>query len=142
LVGGNGKALLEHAGAHADIVGFQGLGRTRTDGHRHAVKWDPDWLTTQVEHVRGGGLERFDDLELNALVQVVEITDDRSAALAAFCHGVEGLRPDHAAAVPYLLVGTVDEIAEHVIACRQRWGISYYVVRELDTFAPIIGALR
>jgi alkanesulfonate monooxygenase SsuD/methylene tetrahydromethanopterin reductase-like flavin-dependent oxidoreductase (luciferase family) len=49
LIGGNGKALLQHAGAHADIVGFQGLGRTRKDGHRHTVKWDPDWLTTQVE---------------------------------------------------------------------------------------------
>ena len=29
LVGGNGKALLTHAGAHADIVGLQGF------GHRH-----------------------------------------------------------------------------------------------------------
>jgi hypothetical protein len=72
---------------------------------------------------------------------VVEITDDRSAALAAICDATEGLRPDHAAAVPYLLVGTVDEIAEHTVECRQRWGISYYVVRELDTFAPIIAAL-
>ncbi len=37
LVGGNGAALLTHAGAHADIVGLQGLGRTLEDGHRHAV---------------------------------------------------------------------------------------------------------
>jgi probable F420-dependent oxidoreductase len=37
LVGGNGAALLGHAGAHADIVGLQGLGRTRPDGHRHAA---------------------------------------------------------------------------------------------------------
>ena len=142
LIGGNGKALLQHAGAHADIVGFQGLGRTGKDGHSHTVNWDPDWLTTQVEQVREGGLHRFKQLELNALVQVVEITDDRSAALAAICGATEGLRTDHAAAVPYLLVGTVDEIAEHIVECRRRWGISYYVVRELDTFAPIIAALR
>lgn len=38
LVGGNGRALLEHAGRHADIVGLQGLGRTLPDGHRHTVR--------------------------------------------------------------------------------------------------------
>ena len=32
LVGGNGAALLEHAGKHADIVGLSGTGTTRADG--------------------------------------------------------------------------------------------------------------
>lgn len=142
LVGGNGAALLGHAGAHADIIGLQGLGRTRPDGHRHAAKWDPLWLTAQIDQVRAGAGDRFDDLELNALVQVTQITDDRTAALAQICGRVEGLTIEHADAIPYLLVGTVDEIVEKLQTCNARWGISYFVVRELESFAPVLAALR
>lgn len=39
-------------------------------------------------------------------------------------------------------MGTVDEIAEHIVRCRDRWGISYLAVRELDGFEPVIRALR
>lgn len=112
LVGGNGAALLGHAGAQADIIGLQGLGRTRPDGHRHAAKWDPLRLTAQIDQVRAGAGDRFDDLELNTLVQVTRITDDRTAALAQICERVEGLTIEHADAIPYLLVGTVDEIVD------------------------------
>jgi probable F420-dependent oxidoreductase len=141
LVGGNGAELLGHAGAHADIIGLQGLGRTRPDGHRHKVKWDPEWLDIQIDQIRAGAGDRFEQLELNALVQRVEITDDHPAALAAICDEVEGLSPDHAGAIPYLLVGTVDEIVAHLMRCRERWGITYFVVRDLDGFVPIIDAL-
>ena len=142
LVGGNGKAPLANAGARADIIGLQGLGRTQPDGHRHTVKWDPDWLTTQIQQIRTGAGNRFDQLELNALVQVVEITDERDAALAAICQRVEGLDPEHAAQVPYLFVGSVDQIVDHILACKERWGISYYAVRDLDGFEPIISAVH
>ena len=142
LVGGNGAALLGHAGAHADIIGLQGLGRIRPDGHRHAAKWDPLWLTAQIDQVRAGAGDRFDDLELNALVQVTRITDDRTAALAQICERVEGLTIEQADAIPYLLVGTVDEIVDKLATCHARWGISYFVVRELESFAPVIAALR
>jgi|CXWL01.1.fsa_nt_gi probable F420-dependent oxidoreductase len=140
LVGGNGAALLGHAGTHADIVGLQGLGRTRPDGHRHAVKWDPSWLTAQIDQVRNGAGTRFADLELNALVQVTQITDDRPAVLGQVCERIEGLTVEHADAIPYLLIGTVDEIVEKVLACHARWGISYFVVGELETFAPVVAA--
>jgi probable F420-dependent oxidoreductase len=142
LVGGNGAALLGHAGAHADIVGLQGLGRTRPDGHRHAVKWDPSWLTTQIEQVRSGAGERFGDLELNALVQAAVVTDDRAGVVARLCERIEGLTVEHADVIPYLLVGTVDEIVEKLSASHARWGIKYFVVRELDAFAPVLAALR
>jgi probable F420-dependent oxidoreductase len=141
LVGGNGAALLGHAGAHADIVGLQGLGRTQPDGHRHAVKWSVDHLDTQLAQVRAGAGDRFDELEFNALVQLVEITDDRETALTRVCEMVGDLSIDDAAAVPYVLVGTVDEIVEHLERCRDRWGISYFAVRELDAVEPILRAI-
>lgn len=142
LVGGNGPGLLEHAGAHADIIGLQGLGRTREDGHRHGVRWQRSHLDDQIEQVRAGSGERFDDLEINALVQVVQVTDDREAALRKICDRVEGLTLEDAAVTPYLLVGSVDDIVLHMTTCKQRWGISYFVVRELDGFEPVLRAVR
>jgi len=142
LIGGNGTRLLEHAGQHADIVGFQGLGRTGDDGHSHRVRWEADWLDTQVSQVRDGAGERIEQVELNVLVQIVDITDDRSAALAAVCDRIRGLSAEDAAVIPYILVGTVEEIVEQMQVSKQRWGISYYVVRELEAFEPILQALR
>lgn len=142
LVGGNGAALLAHAGAHADIIGLQGLGRTLPDGQAHEPKWDPAWLDAQIEQVRKGAGERFADLELNALVQVCRITEDTQSFVAEACERIEGLLPEHAAATPYLLFGSVDDIARKLHECRDRWGISYFVVRERRSFADVISALR
>jgi probable F420-dependent oxidoreductase len=142
LVGGNGPRLLAHAGTHADIIGLQGLGRTQTDGHRHEVNWSTARLDEQIEQVRVGAGVRFDDLEFNALVQMVQITDDRHAALERICGLVDGLTMEDADSTPYLLVGTVDEIVLHLMTCRERWGITYFAVRELDGFEPVMQALR
>ncbi len=142
LVGGNGAALLNHAGRYADIVGLQGLGRTREDGHSHEVKWSTHHLDAQIEQVRVGAGVRFDDVEFNAMVQVVQITDDREAALAKVVDRVDGLTMDDAMTTPYLLIGTVDEIVLHLMTCNERWGINYFAVRELDDFEPVLRALR
>ena len=140
-VGGNGKALLEHAGAHADIIGLQGLGKTLADGHQHTVNWTPAHLDKQIEQVRAGAGERFDDLEFNALVQVVNITDTPAEAQAAtedLVGNIDGLTVEHAGLTPYLLIGTVEQIIAKIESCQQRWGISYFAVRALDEFAPVL----
>ncbi|MGF1668205.1 MAG: TIGR03621 family F420-dependent LLM class oxidoreductase [Acidimicrobiia bacterium] len=141
LVGGNGAALLKHAGRHADIVGLQGLGRTLEDGHRHTVRWDTDHLEQQLDQIRRGAASRADPPELSALVQVVEVTNNAEAAAAALCKRIPGLSPEIVAEAPYALFGTVDEIAAKLERCRSRWGISYFVVRDGEQFAPIISEL-
>jgi probable F420-dependent oxidoreductase len=137
LVGGNGAALLQHAGAHADIVGLTGTGRTRADGHMHEVRWDVPWLEEQIAQVRRGG-----DRELNALVQVVAVTDDAPRVYARVCERIEGLDIEDARTTPYLLVGTVDEIAARIQHFADEYGITYFAVRALDEFAPVMKALR
>lgn len=142
LVGGNGDELLTHAARHADIIGLQGLGRTLADGHRHEAKWTDSWLDHQIGVIGDAAAERTEPLELNALVQVVQITDDREAALAEMVPEIDGPTIDDLRTTPYLAVGTHDEIAEHLEAVRARWGISYFVCRSLDDFAPVITILR
>lgn len=141
LVGGNGAELLAHAGAHADIIGLQGLGRTLEGGHRHDVKWTADHLGTQLEQVRAGADQRFDDLELNALVQVMEVTDEPERVSSGLIDRVEGVTAEDLAATPYALIGTVDEIVAKLQRCRSEWGITYFTVREVEAFAPVIEAV-
>jgi alkanesulfonate monooxygenase SsuD/methylene tetrahydromethanopterin reductase-like flavin-dependent oxidoreductase (luciferase family) len=142
LVGVAGEQALAHAARHADAIGLMMLGRTLADGQRHAVRWQPERLTATIDHIRRSAGERFASIELNALVQVVEITDDRRAAAVRLCEAVEGLTLEDALSTPFLALGTHDEIAEHLLACRQRWGISNYTLRSIDEVAPVIERLR
>ena len=140
LVGGSGPALLDHAARHADIVGFTGLGRTLPDGHRHTARFQPDVLDDEVALVRQAAAERI--VELNVLVQVVDVTTDRRAAAAAIADRVDDLTVEAALATPFLALGTHDEIAEQLGVTEDRWGISYFVVREAEAFAPVIDRIR
>jgi probable F420-dependent oxidoreductase len=142
MVAGNGASLLGHAGAHADIIGLQGLGKTREDGHRHRVKWDPAHLDMQLEQIRVGTGESPRSFEINALVQFAEVTSDRDAKYAEITTLIEGLTLEHAAQTPYLLVGSVDDIVDQIIGHRERWGITYFGVRTLDEFGQVIAAVR
>lgn len=141
LVGVNGKAALAHAARHADVIGLTMLGRTLQDGQRHEVRWEPERLDMAVDYIRDHAGERWDDLELNVLVQAVVVTENRTEAAAGLAERL-GMQVDDVLATPFLAVGTHEEIAEHLLACQKRWGISYFSVRDLAGFAPVIERLR
>ena len=142
LVGVNGRAALTHAARHADVISLTMTGRTLADGQRHAVRWEPERLDRTVAHIREAAGPRADSLELNALIQAVVVTDDRAAAAAGIAKGVVGLTAADALTTPFLAIGTHDEIADHLRACRDRWGISYFSARDIDTVAPVIDRIR
>lgn len=142
LVGVNGRTALAHAARHADAIGLTMLGRTLPDGQRHEVRWQPSRLDAMVAWIREQAAGRWDRLELNALVQAVVVTEDRNAAAEELAGLVPGLESSHALSTPFLALGTEGEIAGHLEECRSRWGISYFVVRELERFAPIVERIR
>ena len=106
------------------------------------MRWSSEHLERQLDQVRRGAGDRFDAIELSALVQIVQIADDADAAIGELCEQVPSLSPRDAADAPYALIGTVDEIADKLERCRDRWGITYFVVRNRDQFAPVISRLR
>ena len=140
MAGVNGPVALAHAARHADIVGLMMLGRTLEDGQSLEVRWEADRLDSTVAYIREHGAGR--DVELNALVQAVEITDDREAALRELIAGIPSLTLHDAMATPFLAHGTHDEIAAHLVRARERWGISYFSVRCIEEFQPVIERLR
>ena len=97
----------------------------------------------QVEQVCAGAGTRIAEIELNALVQMVDVTDDAEQSLAREAELIgDGMTATELAEIPYVLIGTVDEIADEILRARDRWGITYFAVRALDDFAPVIARVR
>ena len=145
LIGGNGPRLLTLAAREADIVGFSGLTFRRGGTAPPDLSgWKASSVDERVQLVReAAGAERYAQLELNALVQRVVVTDDRSKAAEELTSRWSQLTPGEILQSPYVLIGTVDQMVEDLKLRRERWGISYYVIFEpyLDAFAPVVARL-
>lgn len=142
LVGVNGGTALDHAVHHADVVGLTMLGRTLPDGQRHETHWDAARLDTTVEQIHATARAAERDPELHALVQQVIITDDRERVARRLSEQGFASTPADVLSTPFLAIGSPEEIAGHLHACRERWDISYYSVRQADAFAPVIRLIR
>jgi hypothetical protein len=86
---------------------------------------------------------RFMNLELNALVQRVVVTDERRKAAEELTSRWTELSTDEILQSPYVLIGTADQMVEDLQARRKRWGFSYFIVHEpyMDVFAPVVARL-
>lgn len=144
LIGGNGRRVLELAAREADIVGFVGFRHVAGGRNVQLSHFGPSGLRDRIQIVRAAAGDRFDQLELNLLVQRVIVTDDRPAAAQALLDhaGVFGTVEDVLAS-PFLLLGTTEEIADQLQERREQFGISYVVVFEpsLDDMAPVVARL-
>ena len=138
LVGGNGKQLLRLTASCADVISLTGLGRTLEDGHRHTAVWSPQSIDERVALLHE--VVGVRDVVFDALVQHVEVTDDRVAAAERVARAVPGLTPAHVLAAPYALIGTVEQLVEELARHRERWGFASYVVRAdvIDAIAPLL----
>src|SRR6266446_3043848 len=144
FIGGHAPRLLTLAAREADIVGLTGI------AFRHGGK-EPDVsdfraavVDERVRLVGEAAADRFDRLELTALVQRVVVTDDRRKAAEELATGRWArLTPDEILASPYALVGTVDQMVDDLRARRERWGISYVMTHEpfMDALAPVVARL-
>jgi len=137
LVGGGNTSLLDFASEHADVVGLSGLGRTLADGHAHEARWSHPHIEAQIDRLKASGR----NIEIEALVQKVQVTDDRRAALADMDD--VGLTAEELLDIPYLLVGNLEQLEEQVLRHQERWGITRYAVRTgaLEQLAPLIARL-
>jgi len=143
LIGGNGRRLLTLAAKEADIVGLSGITFRRGGTEPDLSGWRVAGVEARVRLVREAAGDRYDRLELNALVQRVVVTEDRRQAAEELARRWPQLSPDEILQSPYVLIGTVDRLVEDLQAHREHWGISYYVIFEpyMDAFAPVVARL-
>ncbi|MDG4830608.1 LLM class F420-dependent oxidoreductase [Solwaraspora sp. WMMD1047] len=145
LVGGVGDRVLRIAAEHADIVSISGV---------HQIPGKPPGMcrlgsaaeaADRVRFVREHAGGRLPDLEWHMLAHAVEVTDNRRAAAEKLLKQLGmGISVQDALETPYLLIGTVDEIAEQLVANRETYGFSYITVHQpyIETFAPVIEKLH
>lgn len=55
----------------------------------------------------------------------------------------EGVTSEHLLQILYVLIGTINQICEDILARRQRYGISYLSIFEqsMEAFAPVVARL-
>jgi probable F420-dependent oxidoreductase len=133
VIGGGHPKVLRAAARRADVVGLAGLGRTLADGHQHEVRWSAADLRGQLDLIRAeadqaGRAGRPPVLE--ALVQVVTVTDDRDAALAEVGAEIPSAAAEDLAQTPFLLIGSHEQMAAQLRRQAAELGITSYVVRQ------------
>src|SRR5262245_25758198 len=142
LIGGHGPRLLTLAAAEADIVGLTGITFARGGVAPDFSGFRTADVDARVQLVRDVAGARFAELELSALLQRVVIGDRRALA-EGLTQRWSTLSVDDVLASPFVLLGSVNEMAEQLQAQRARWGISYYVVQEpyAAALAPAVARL-
>lgn len=129
VIGGNGTRLLSVAARQADTVQFTGFAPTKGGTAPALTHFTAAGLADRLEVVREAAGARFAELELSVLVQMVVITGDRHAAAERLIaeRGWDAT-PEALLDSPFVLIGTVEEIAAQLRSYRERFGISYLAV--------------
>ncbi len=149
LIGGTGTRVLQLAGELADIVGLAGISHNRDATAVRLTHFGADGLENRIAVVRDAAGDRFDEIELNALIQAVVTTDDRKSAAAQLAAAF-GADADDLLDSPFVLLGTHEEMAETLSARQRRFGVSYWTVFDelpnrpsaMPDIAAVIGLLR
>jgi len=142
LIGAGAPRMLRYAGATADIVGVNPSIHSGEVDAAAARDAQVDRIDAKVDWLREGAGERFDDLELNAWLAVANVTDDAAGTAELLAPAFEA-DPVALLDSPMVLLGTIDELADQVLARRERWGYSYHVVPgdSAVEFAPLVARM-
>jgi probable F420-dependent oxidoreductase len=145
IIGGTGDRILALAARRADTVAIGGLMQVPGQPPGTFRLQSAAEADERVAYVRAQAGDRADDLEWHALVQSVVVTPDRRAVAATMAADDDlGLTADEVLDTPFLLLGTVPEIAAQLRERRERFGFSYLTVHEpsMTALAPVIELLR
>jgi probable F420-dependent oxidoreductase len=138
MLGGRQRRMLGVAAREADIVGLSLL-----DPRAPGLPPPPSFAQ-KVAWVREAAGDRFDDLELHVNASLVEVADHPSEAEIQRVAARTGQTREQVLASPGSLVGSLDTIEETLLARREEFGVSYYVVqgRVIDVFAPVVARMK
>ncbi len=140
FIGAGGKQMLTIAAREADIIGL--AIKVKADGSGPDPRDIAITLEKKIAWVKEEAGERFDDIEFNIQTWAVVITDDRKQAATQMAKQFP-LPVEMLLNIPYLLIGSENEIISQIEHYREQLGITYFSVfeRHLEEFAPIISKL-
>ena len=147
MVGGGGRKVLSLAGREADIVGFAASGAGFGGDPFASGTWEA--TVEKIGWIKEAAGERFDQLELNSYSSIWphKITDDPLGEAAKHLDAVRArfpslsITPEQLVESPHAFVGSVDFIVEKFQRMRAELGISYFMLFDPDTLAPVVERL-
>jgi len=142
VIGGGSRRILSIAGRLADVVNIHtnlGAARRGADDHPDLA---PDSARKRVDWIREGAGKRFTEIEMGFRIFMTAVTDQRASAgadLGSRWH----LSASQVLESPYALVGSVDSIADDLLARREQYGTSHFLWNEseLESMAPVVKRL-
>jgi probable F420-dependent oxidoreductase len=142
IIGGGGRRILSFAARQADIVSINVNLREGTGGVETAPNATPERTHEKIAWVKEAAGPRFDDIELNALIGFIMITDDAQGIADAMAPSFD-LDPKDALHIPLALIGTLDQMAEELEWRRENYGISYWSIEGdgWETLGPVVSRL-
>lgn len=140
FIGGGGRRMLSIAAREADIIGL--AIKVQANGSGPDPRDIAVSLAQKIAWIEEEAGERFENIELNIQTWAVAITDDREQAAERLAQQFP-LPVKILLNIPYLLIGTEDEIISQIEGYRSKLGISYFSVfeRHMEEFAPIVSRL-
>ncbi|WP_405641627.1 LLM class F420-dependent oxidoreductase [Streptomyces sp. NBC_00019] len=143
MLGGNGERMLGLAAEHADIAAFTGAILVPGSTEGKLVPMANADFAARLARYKELASDRKEPAELNLLIQLVAVTDDRAAAVAPLVERVPDATVEQALELPILLVGTLEQITAQVLAQREAYGFTYLTVLEpyMEAFAPVVAEL-
>jgi probable F420-dependent oxidoreductase len=140
FIGGGGKRLLTLAAREAETVGIHY--KVNQDGSIDLEEYTSTALARKVAWVREAAPSRFDQVTFNLLIAHVELTENRKTAIERFLqkNDWQHLSIEQVLDMPYVLIGTREQIVEELLMRREQCQISSVTVFEKDheTFASIV----
>jgi probable F420-dependent oxidoreductase len=142
LIGGGGPRVLSIAAREADIIGINATLSAGVIGPEAIASMTAEAVDEKIAVVQQAAGDRLGDIELNIRTFFVSVTDDRDQAvadMAAFARVDDELIRN----TPFAVIGSPDQIADDLLARRERWGFSYITVggEDVESFAPVVAAL-
>ncbi|MER5178477.1 LLM class F420-dependent oxidoreductase [Streptomyces sp. NPDC002896] len=144
LIGANGDRMLKLTAEHADIAAFTGARSVPDSTTGTLAPITAEELDERVATYRRLAAGRAEPAELNLLLQVVAVTEDRRAAVQEALPHLPNLTEEQVLALPIMAVGTLDQITAQLRAQRERYGFTYLTVLEpyMEAFGAVIERLR
>jgi probable F420-dependent oxidoreductase len=142
LIGGGGRRVLTVAAQRADIVGVNGTLHAGAIGPEALESMTAEAVDAKVDIIRQAGAARLDEIEMNIRVFMVNVTDDRAAAINGLA-GLLGVQESLIDQSPFALIGSTAQMAQWLRERRERWGFSYVIVghHDVEAFAPVVAEL-
>jgi probable F420-dependent oxidoreductase len=148
FLGGGGKRLLTLAAREAQIVGL--APRLASSDPPRLDAWSLTAAATEekIRWIREAAGDRFDDLELNTYASggPTVVTDDpRAEARRRADHIYEqtgfALTVEEILDSPHVFIGSIKDLMRKFVDLRERFGISSFLIDDLDALAPVVQEL-